>query len=72
MLFQLVPFEVLHCPFMLFCRHAGLEGPQVSTFPWLRILFSRVEAILRGELPNHFRFVIGLRIRPNWSVIKGS
>lgn len=72
MLFQLVPFEVLHCPFMLFCRHAGLEGPQVSTFPCLRILFSRVEAILRGELPNHFRFVIGLLIRPNWSVIKGS
>jgi hypothetical protein len=49
-----VPLEVLHCPFVLFGRCAGLKSSEIAPAACFGVLLARVQAVLAGfELSDH-------------------
>src|SRR6266487_2016873 len=50
----LLPFEILHRPFVLLSGFARVERAEVSALPCLRIFLARIETVLsRFQFSNH-------------------
>lgn len=59
-------FEILYCPFVLFCSGPSIKGAQVFPFAGFRIDLARIEPVFAElQFPNHRAVPFALSLFPD-------